>query len=572
MKRELVKVHATNNSYMQQWKQVAPDVKIFVTLINGQPKAIIYSGTPYEFSVDFPDVGVVKYLGSGKNMQEVLLRKGHFDLPTNTWYGKAETTLGKIKDVWVTAGAARRYTNPRYPAGVTEGYIPPVDTPAVVYLDQKTKAFTSVEPVIAAATEGRYCYGVSSQGVAYVWDILSGNQITSEQIRGTWPTDFPSELNAAGYWAFNRVGNRACTVVWVNQYNRFNPTRPRSPTPLGWQYSYVVEIEFTPTSISIVGITETDLMCLAVDYDWTVAGSPLTRLEVSQFSYLYSQAVEWQPSTFFAYRSWVKVSGEDAFGKKTDGQLYFVQATLGGSVSGTSAPDHYTDGVAVWNGSLQLLSFNHGMDVIDSWYRLIDATGSVIYERELAHNNNFFGTTWQDVVVAFGGTVPSGYVRSSFSSDNVAIDIRFRSFSEVSNGRLSALFYDTGIVRGAAALPNSAGEIRHPPNKHYVVGSVAHNVDLATRGIFSYGFKGELPAVVAVPYTAQPVTGPKNIAVYVNTTIGWIDVMWDSSGVRHENYHHNTAKRAVSDVLVPPIDFQYRLAGAWAMPLKEKTI
>lgn len=69
MKQQLVNTYRSNNAFMSTWKQLSPDVKVFIKMVAGKPQAFIYAGreyyvycalgNPYQFAIPWsPKVAV----------------------------------------------------------------------------------------------------------------------------------------------------------------------------------------------------------------------------------------------------------------------------------------------------------------------------------------------------------------------------------------------------------------------------------------------------------------------------------------------------------------------------------
>lgn len=171
-------------------------------------------------------------------------------------------------DCWITAGYATRYAQ-RKAAGFTEANWPSV------LIDAHAKVFNQVEPLrgcvpfytsplpVIAAAKHSYAppppnknqpppapmptlNAITSDGVAYMWKIGSGTaELASLSVEIAVPADNGADLIPSGYWAFNASGDRAATVMWVNQANAIyggtyieHAIGPHTTT-------YVVEVVFT---------------------------------------------------------------------------------------------------------------------------------------------------------------------------------------------------------------------------------------------------------------------------------------------------------------------------------------
>lgn len=301
LKTQLKAVHGKTNPFMNTWKQVDASTRIFVKLVNGEPTAFIYvsGAVPYEFSVYIDDL--VKYFDKKVDTEERALSMANLHLPINIWYGKAVLKEGaEATDVWVTAGAARRYSSPRTTYKTPEANTPmPVDLPAVVYDATGAVVFTSPSEVMGAAIVGSELYGVSSSGMAYAWSILDSSEIYSEQITGAWDVDDAAYSDAWGYWTFNRAGNKAVATCYASQFKRFNPSDTRTLIPGGWLRSFIQEVEFGGTLILSDPI-ETEGLCIAADYDWSVPENPIIYAQYRLVSYAKKAAKKWEALTEYA--------------------------------------------------------------------------------------------------------------------------------------------------------------------------------------------------------------------------------------------------------------------------------
>ncbi len=585
IKVELERQYKQNNAFMQTWKQVTADVKIHAIMRAGKPVAFIYVNSgegDYEFFtptslISFANFkyGGVDFFKDKKNEiivggipteRNVLLEQNYKSIPINTWYSQAN---------WVSGGVAVRYANISLQGS---GLFPNItfDFPARVYTTlgegNALPDYTSPVAINAAATKGKYCFGITSAGMAYVWNMETHTQVFAQQITISVPADDSADLNVAGFWSFNRGGTKACTSAWISQYNRFHADAPLDPATaksMGMLTSYVVEVSFNIdvngifTSLSVVQTVETHDFCVAADYDWTTTGNELITAQLTGFDYRINAATEWSANTEYNSVAFLKTTLSDGPIRR-QWNLYEITfannpPTFSSGTSGSTRPTHSSGSLT--NGQLTLKGVSITPSAMDTWLYIKRLDGTVLKSIELMHNRDPVldqsGTGWYDL--RSGG--------SSFSSIISGIDLRVLGFTGYSTGfessgnppeAVMATLYGT-TWNIASNMPTSNGATVYPTN-YYSAGTLLRRIKMMNTP----------QTIAAMPN--KVVGGIKNAAVYAPSSqfdpAFAIDFKIDGKGIEKDGYHRTIYSTFYGTA--PYLD-RYFIAGAWSNKLDKTT-
>ena len=485
-KNQLAQQHQRNRGFMQQWHQPSPDVRVHVKMVGGSVKAWIYTEGGYEFFVPETLVDFETYTSSGQlffngavAFKEKVLYSDNRSVVPNTWYSE--------EGLVITPGAAR-YRNVQF-KGAAPYFYTWVGSP-VVLPGGTTQGYKGHNLALGAAAKSNdYVFGVQpgsggGNTVASVEQISTGALVYSKNITGSWPNDEVFSNSACpGYWVFNRAGNKACTVVWVNDALRFGIVYSNSSTTphLGYVTSRVIEIEFI-TTVSPEGVTsfnvvttqefETPDFCIAADYDWSTEGNDLITAQLSGYDYQQGILGEWvdgalnkplpegslESPTPWAIGDRVKTTIFEGIAKRP-GHIYRVTGVT--DVPGSpGVPDlpmragtRSFDG-SVSGGTLILSDETGAVTALDVWLHLRYANGTILKTYELAHNRGTDGG-----VTPSNGTWYQGEdISASFATRVSGLDLRVRGMSAYSepSGANFASVYDKEWTNGIA-LPATGG-------------------------------------------------------------------------------------------------------------------
>lgn len=579
-KSELARMYKANNAFMQCWKFPSASVQIHVMMRAGQPVAFIYVTTgDYEFftpteMISIPDYEYtgVFFRGGVQVDSPIVLNPAKPALPVNTWYSERE---------WVTGGASVRYANPNswgddvFPKSM-------LDAPAKVFTSPYASSFTSPKPVNAAAKVGGYVYGISSTGEVFVWDATSGEEIYTKQLT-------LGDTQVAGYWSFNRAGNKACTVVWVDQWSRFNPG---GTVPYVDLTSYVVEVEFALgrgnvfSSVNIIQTVETDDFTVAADYDWTTEGGELIMAQISLFDYRLYTGMNGTGVPLVVSGAAVKTN--DMFlvpkpligGKRRGYTFWMAEYVAGGSGHLGDTPPAIADGIAFFTSGdahLQQRPYGALLEIYRSAYdqrlNYMYLDGTVVKSVELMHNRDWsFDSTGARISEAdYAAGVSTMNIRgsnSAYTSIVSGMDLRIQGATFYSTRYECAGNPQEGVraefytdVYAGTSLPSSTDSV-YTSNRYD-----------AWLSVHRFRMENTPQTIAAVPYRksyidsfgeekAYPI---HQLSIYAPSYLfdpdRAVDFTYSDQGTTVAGYHKSTYQAKYSD---PPLSSRYFISGAWA--------
>lgn len=491
-----------NNKFMQEWHFPSGDVKIFVRMVSGSPKAWIYTDSGYEFAVavgeliDFDTYEIASlpfYLDAPLAQTDFKIMLPNFrSHPMNVWYSQHDfvcnTGLARYRNTSNTiSGATTVYANLSNPVERMSGASP---------------ASVGGMFVGGSAAFRNYIYGVQAGDLDKPTVALVQNKgadgVSATPIEGPWTEDhFNHNRYAHGYWSFSRDGLRACTVVWVNDPDQFakNDGLVNYTPHLGFVSSWVLEIAFifsestdpitgeavtTFEHIQETGYWATDDFCIAADYDWTTEGNELVTVQLAGYDYRVAKAYPWEPNMMFqtgtttplAVGDHFKTTYTDALGRTRPRDIFEITAIDAAGIpprpepnfpdvpypymnSGTPSKDTTT------SRDFEFKRVTEDDSAMDVWMHLVLGNGTKIGSLELAHNHD-----WKKDVSS-DGTWFAASGGASFNTNITGMDLRVRGVTAYSpkNGSTWASAYDYEWTNGVT-LPSS-GNMPKPSNFYH---------------------------------------------------------------------------------------------------------
>lgn len=564
LKQQVVSIYNRTNQNMSTWKQVNADVKIFVKMVNGNPQAFIFTDGGYEFFVPTSLISLETYLTNGIGFyngvetypHKVLINDvGYEGGVLNTWYSESN---------YVVNIAAAKYRNTFTRLGSTYFYT--ANGPFYLYSSGTSLvAKSKVAATSSSAIYGRYVWSIqpsNSGGICYF--VVQDTQTPYYEkipINGSWEADnYSNRSTAIGYWTFDRSGLRACTTVWVRDFNRFGADITNSTTPhIGnFTTSYVLEITISVdgegvfSGIQVSRQVETNDFCIAADYDWTTEANELVVTTLYGFDYRVDKA---KPAT------------QDDI----DNSVYL------GDEIGEHYRTEYKSGTAVRPRGIYKLNSTYVIEetgeikanyqdetsqssAIDIWMKISILEGASILAVELASNIDVFTKT------SSAGTwfEKSG---ASFVNNISGLDLRIRGITGYSeDGAVVASAYDQDWDNGKI-LTMSDKSIPTGKGNFYVPDTLYSRIKIMT-----------IPqTIVAIPYLKTDTNEIKNLCVYApyinNEQTGEaspgaaidfkIDIKDDNSQESAIQYGYHRRVYEATHTEAPYLN-RYFITGAWA--------
>lgn len=566
LKQQLVSIYNRTNQNMSTWKQVNADVKIFIKMINGHPQAFIYTEGGYEFTVpigyinweDYIYTGLDFYNGVETSPAKILKNANTLAVPYNVWYSL---------NGYVTNGAAARYRNIFQKVNVD--YIYTYVGPSRVYFGGTTESYKSSSLASASAIAGKYLWyiqpgGTSTKSIVFVEDMTSQQIVFSGYIAGEWITNASNDKDAKGFWSFNRAGDKACSVVWVRDAERFGTTQPPSqstPTIGEFNTSYVIEIglildgDGNFAGIQKLREGETEDFCIAADYDWTTEENELVIATLYGFDYRFGKAI---------LATETSISNGDILGEVGD-HFYTVYTAVD-----KVRPRQLYELISIADYGLgvraQYNNIKSQHSAIDIWLKVATADGTLIQALELTHNidvktKESSTGTWYE-----GGG-------SSFINYISGLDLRIRGITAYSsNGGVYVTAYGKEWSNGTN-LQSSGDQVPTSASNFYIPDTLYAPIKIMM-----------VPqTIAAIPHLKTEPWEIRNLCVYapciINEETGdtdpnkaldfRIDTQTEQSAATafQEGYHRKVYELTNTEA---PYLNRYFTTGAWAKKKERK--
>lgn len=560
LKQQLISIYNRTNQNMSTWKQVNADVKIFVKMVNGNPQAFIFTEGGYEFTVpmeyvnweDYAYTGLDFYNGVETTPPKILKSANTIAVPYNLWYS--------LKG-YVANAAAARYRNIFQILG--REYLYTYVNQTSLYSGGTTESYKNSRLASASAIAGKYLWYIqpgdtSTKSIVFVEDMTSQQVIFSGYIVGEWVTNAANDKDAKGFWSFNRAGDKACSVIWVRDAERFGTTQPPSqstPTIGEFNTSYVIEIGLVLDGDgNFAGIQklregETEDFCIAADYDWTTEENELVIATLYGFDYRFGKAI---------LATEISISSGDILGEVGD-HFYTVYTAVD-----KVRPRQIYELISIADYGLgvraQYNSIKSQHSAIDIWLKVATANGTLIQTLELTHNidvktKESSAGTWYE-----GGG-------SSFINYISGLDLRIRGITAYSsNGGVYVTAYGKEWGNGTT-LQSSGDQVPTSVSNYYIPDTLYAPIKIMT-----------IPqTIAAIPHLKTDINEIRNLCVYapyiINEETGdtdpskaidfRIDVKDDNStdSAVQSGYHRKVFELTHTET---PYLNRYFITGAWA--------